>query len=78
MKSLRTVLAEKGISQNRLSQNARVPQSSISMIVNNTLYPCPAWRRRISEAVGEPEEVLFPNRHIGGESHEDENRERGS
>jgi transcriptional regulator with XRE-family HTH domain len=57
---LKKAMAEKGISQNRLSQIARIPQGSLSAIVNDKLYPCPAWRRRISDTLGVPEDVLFP------------------
>ena len=58
---IKQLLLRKGISQNKLSQLARVPVSSISMIVNEKLYPCPAWRKRISEVLEVSEELLFSN-----------------
>jgi len=62
--ALRQALLDKKISQNRLSQLARVPGSSISMIVNGKLYPCPVWRKRMSEVLDLPEEILFPESEV--------------
>lgn len=57
---IKQVLANKGMSQNRLSQEARVPASNLSQIVNGKLAPCPAWKQRISAVLDIPENILFP------------------
>ena len=57
---LKQVLANKGMSQNRLSQESRVPASNLSQIVNGKLTPCPAWKTRIAAVLDVPENILFP------------------
>lgn len=52
-------LKELNLSQNEVSRLARVPTSSLSLITNGKLFPPPSWRRRISEVLQIPEEVLF-------------------
>lgn len=59
-KTLKQILNDKGISQNRLSQLARIPASNINLIVNGKQYPGPSWRQRISEVLDIPEDTLFP------------------
>jgi transcriptional regulator with XRE-family HTH domain len=61
MNQLKQIMRDRGMSQNQLAYDARVPQGSISLIVNEKLYPCPAWRKRIAEVMGMPEDALFPN-----------------
>jgi transcriptional regulator with XRE-family HTH domain len=72
MTIIKDILKARGMSQNSLGQRARIPQGSLSMICNDKLYPCPAWRRRISEVIGTPEYVLFPRKTV---SHEVTNSE---
>jgi len=62
---LKAIMIEKGLSQNRLSQLTRIPASNISLIVNGKMPVYPAWRKRICEALGVPEKILFPN--LGGQ-----------
>ena len=64
MTIIKQILINKNMSQNRLSQIARVPQSNISLIVNGKMIPCPAWRKRISEALEVPECILFPSEEV--------------
>jgi len=64
MTILKKMILEKGLSQNKVAQAARVPQSSMSLIVNGRLIPCPAWRIRLAEVMGVTEEVLFPSRAL--------------
>lgn len=61
MTVLKQMIQDKGTSQNRVAQAARVPQSSMSLIANGRLIPCPAWRKRIAEVLGESEEAVFPS-----------------
>lgn len=65
MNTLKQIITQRGISQNVLSQEARVPASSLSLIVNGKLYACPAWRARIAKALRVSEEVLFPREGNG-------------
>ncbi len=57
---LKQILMNKGMSQNILSQQARIPASNINLIVNGKQYPGPSWRKRISEVLEIPEDILFP------------------
>jgi len=57
---LKSVMHEKGISQNKLSQIAEIPASNMSLLVNGKSPIYPAWRRRIAKALGMSETVLFP------------------
>ncbi len=59
MTLLKEILSTRGMSQNQLAYESRVPTNVISQVVNGRLYPCPAWRLRISEAMGLPEDSLF-------------------
>lgn len=61
MTTLKRMIQDKGTSQNRVAQAAHVPQSSMSLIANGRLIPCPAWRKRIAEVLGETEEAVFPS-----------------
>jgi predicted transcriptional regulator len=58
--SLKERLKELNLSQSKVSRLADVPQSSFNQIVNNKLFPCPSWRRRIAEVLMISEEELFP------------------
>lgn len=56
---LKSVMKNRGISQNKLSHIANIPANCVSLFCRG-LSPCyPAWRRRISEALNVPESVLF-------------------
>ncbi len=50
----------KELSQNDLAYMAKVPQSQISRIETGKVWPCPAFRRRLSLALGVSERELFP------------------
>ena len=75
MTILKQMILEKGLSQNKVAQTARVPQSSMSLIANGRLIPCPAWRRRLAEVLGVSEEVLFARKTVDGVD-PDENQSR--
>lgn len=64
MTLIKQILANKNMSQNRLSQEARIPTSNISLIVNGKMIPCKAWKQRISAALEVSEDVLFPNKEV--------------
>jgi transcriptional regulator with XRE-family HTH domain len=70
MTSLKTILIQKNMSQNKLSHLANVPTNMINLICNGRLVPCPAWRKRISETLGVDESILFPEEVI---THANEN-----
>ena len=56
---LKSIMKERGISQNKLSHLANAPTPSMSLFMRG-MMPCyPAWRHRISEALNVPESVLF-------------------
>lgn len=58
---LRTALNAAGVKQSELNMEARIHYSRVSNIVNATGKPASAEeRRKISEVIGWPEEVLFP------------------
>lgn len=59
MTLLKQILKIRNMSQNSLAYATKIPPSNLSLIANGKLYPCPSWRKRISEALGVPEEVLF-------------------
>ncbi|MCR4442724.1 MAG: helix-turn-helix transcriptional regulator [Peptococcaceae bacterium] len=51
---------KKGWSKGELSRRSGVGLSEISRIEAGKLFPYPGWRRKIADALGKPEEVLFP------------------
>lgn len=57
-------LKELNLSQSKASRLADMPQSSFNQIVNNKLYPCPAWRKRISAVLRISEDELFSGYEI--------------
>ena len=59
--NLKRVRRKKGISQLRLSFLTGIGPSEISRIENNRQICYPGWRKRLSEALGEPESTVFPN-----------------
>jgi transcriptional regulator with XRE-family HTH domain len=59
MTILKDTMQRRGITQGQLVYMARIPQSQLSMIASGKLFPCPAWRTRISEALGVAEETFF-------------------
>ncbi len=59
MNKLKKVLKSKQISQSKVARLADIPQPSFNLIVNGKLSPCPSWRKRISEVLGESEKELF-------------------
>lgn len=66
---LKEVVRQRRISQNRLSQLARIPASNLSLIINGKLTPCPAWRKRISDVLDVPESFLFPESEVTPDGH---------
>lgn len=73
MTIIKKILLDRGLSQNRLSQEARVPTSSISLIVNGKMIPCRAWRQRIAEVMQVPESILFPSLTLSDQIQQKEN-----
>lgn len=63
---LKKLIKSKGMSQNQLSHAANIPASNLSLIVNNKLVPCPAWKTRIARALEMDEAVLFPVEEVIG------------
>ena len=57
---LKTVRLEKGFSQLDLSAKTRISPGTISNIESGKIYPYPGWRKRLSRALGLPENELFP------------------
>lgn len=58
--NIRQELKKNGLSQNWLSQIAKIPASNLSLIINGKSAACPAWRKRIADALHIPENELFP------------------
>ena len=57
---LKEIMRQKKISQNKLSQMAKIPSSNMSLLVNGKSPIYPGWRRRIAKALDMSEEALFP------------------
>jgi predicted transcriptional regulator len=65
--NLKEIRKEKGVSQVKLSRLTLIAPSDISRIENGWLRPYPGWRKRLADALGESEEVVFPkNGHKEG------------
>ena len=56
---LKAALKEKGISVYRLSQLSRIASPDLYNVLSGKRPMYPNWKKRISEAVGIPEEDLF-------------------
>lgn len=64
---LEEVLKEKGISKNQIALMARITPGDLYQALNGKKPFFPAWRKRISETLGVPEDELFPEYHKKGE-----------
>lgn len=64
MTIIKEVLKSLNMSQNKLSQLARIPSSNLSLIANGKAIPCASWRKRISEVLNVPDNILFPNTEV--------------
>ncbi|MGI6588033.1 MAG: hypothetical protein ACOX2N_04480 [Peptococcia bacterium] len=62
---LEKILAEKGISKNAIAMKARIQPSDFYQAINGKRPFFPAWRRRIANTLGMPEEAVFPEFHQG-------------
>lgn len=58
--NIRTEAKRQGLSLNKLSRIAEISQSDLSCAINGKKPFYPAWRKRVSEALGVPENELFP------------------
>ncbi|MCR5034399.1 MAG: helix-turn-helix domain-containing protein [Clostridia bacterium] len=57
---VRDEMKKQGMSTNKLSFRAEIAQSDLSCALNGKKPFYPAWRRRVAEALGVPEDTLFP------------------
>jgi transcriptional regulator with XRE-family HTH domain len=57
---LRTARKQRGISLTKLCQLSGIHPSNLSRIELGQIRVYPGWRRRIAQALGIPEEELFP------------------
>jgi transcriptional regulator with XRE-family HTH domain len=65
--NLRDVLKSKGMSQLDLYKLTGITPANISAMVNGRLVPYKGWKKRISEALNEPEDKLFPEQEDNAE-----------
>lgn len=65
---LKEILEEKGISQRKLSIDAGIASQDVNQAINGKKPFFPGWRKRISDALGVPEEDLFPEYYHGREA----------
>ena len=61
MTTIKQILYDRRMSQSALARETRIPQSSMNLICNNRLVPCPARRSRIADALGVSQAFLFPS-----------------
>lgn len=59
MNHLRKERIRQGLSQFELAKRSNISPADISKIENGTCITFPGWRKRLSEALGVPEEELF-------------------
>jgi len=59
MTKLIMLMRVKGISQSRLSRMANIGQTNLNGAFNSRAIFYPAWRKRISDALGVEESTLF-------------------
>lgn len=53
-------LAKRGQTQRHLAGEVRVSPGTLSQVLNGRAAAWPALRRRVAEALGQPEDALFP------------------
>lgn len=51
---------QKNLSKQKLSLLTGISPSNIYNIESGKVFPYPGWRKRLAEALGVPEETLFP------------------
>ena len=61
---LRETRMLKGLSQFRLSLKSEVAPDLISKMERGIVQPCPAWKKRLAEALGVTEDDLFPKTEV--------------
>lgn len=49
----------RGWSRCELARRAKMHPADVGKLEAGKIFPYPAWRRRLAEALGVPEEVLF-------------------
>lgn len=57
---VREVRQSKKMSCEALARKAEMASTDLSRLERGLKYPYPGWRRRIAEALQEPEDALFP------------------
>lgn len=57
---LKEAMKQKGLSGNKLAFKTFIAPSDLSQAINGKKPFFPSWRKRISEVLGIPESVLFP------------------
>ncbi|AOQ23854.1 hypothetical protein MTAT_04870 [Moorella thermoacetica] len=59
MLRLKQIRLQRGLSLTRLCQLTGIHPSNLSRIEKGLIYPYPGWRKRLTEAIGVPEDILF-------------------
>lgn len=58
--NLKKIRQKRGVSQLRLAFLTGISPADISRIENDVRKAYPGWRKRLADALGESEEVVFP------------------
>jgi len=58
--NVKKIRLAQGLSGLELSRRARIAPSTLHNIENRKIVAFPGWRRRIAEALGVPEDEIFP------------------
>jgi len=61
---LKEVMQRDGLSQRKLSIMAKMTSQDLNQVINGKKPFFPAWRKRISSALGMSEEELFPEYQV--------------
>ena len=56
---LKAILKERGITPYKLAKDCGIAHNIVYCVLNGKLYPYPAWKAKVSNYLGIPEEDLF-------------------